>query len=258
MYDTPDGSFPSVTTILGIVGKPALVAWSANVEREMVIVESGKLYHDLQGVEEMNSVLWATTMADRLGKERAHQRALTKAGEIGKQVHALIEWTLKADLLVAAGPSPRVNAAAQIAFSAWMQWKTSVKLKPIAIEQKVWSKHHGFAGTLDLLALVNGRETVVDWKTGKAVYPEAHLQNAAYRSAMREMGLGDPAAGLIVRLPKVETDPGFEIIEAGKMPNGTKMSELELLEVFLNAKKLWDYIEIMDTYDKKQVETVSA
>jgi hypothetical protein len=116
---------------------------------------------------------------------------------------------------------------------AWEDWKKSVHLKPIAIEQVVYSPKYGYAGTLDLLAEVNGELAVLDWKTGKAVYSEAHLQNAAYRQAVREMGHGDPVKGYIVRLPKVETDPEFEVVEAE--PEGSSF------EVFLNTQKLWEW-----------------
>ena len=81
-----------------------------------------------------------------------------------------------------------------------------MKFKPLMVEFTVVSHKYGYAGTADLLAEVNGVLTLVDWKTGKSVYREAHLQNAAYRQAVREMGLGDPQQGLILRLPKSTED----------------------------------------------------
>jgi hypothetical protein len=84
---------------------------------------------------------------------------------------------------------------------------------------------------LDLLAKVNGKLAVIDWKTGKYVYNEAHLQNAAYRQAIREMGHGDPQEGWIVRLPKVVDDPKFEAVPAD--------AEAPALKVFLHTQQLW-------------------
>lgn len=249
-YETPDGErYPSVTTILGVIGKPALIQWSAKVERELVLETSANLYMDVHGTPEMSRMAWITTMTTRLGKERANQKALSKAGEIGSQIHALIEWELQMKMLTQPGPSPHVTDAAMWGFMAWQDWAKSVNLKPIAIEQTVWSRTHGYAGTLDLLAEVNGELTVLDWKSGKAVYPEAHLQNAAYRTAIREMGHGDPVKGIIVRVPKVVTDPNFEAVEAD--------SEAESMEVFLNAKKLWEWNQAKDTWKPKE-EMVAA
>jgi hypothetical protein len=56
-----------------------------------------------------------------------------------------------------------------------------VALEPLAIERTVYCEVCGYAGTLDLYARVSGVLTVLDWKSGKAIYPEAFLQNVAYR-----------------------------------------------------------------------------
>jgi hypothetical protein len=66
-------------------------------------------------------------------------------------------------------------------------------------------------GTLDLYARVKGVLTVLDWKTGKAIYPEAFLQNVAYRHAAQRLGMRS-AQGLIVRLPKLLDDPAWEVM----------------------------------------------
>ena len=232
-YDIDGKLYPSVTTILGVIGKPQLINWAAKVEREMVLKVSADLYEDAGHGMKMGRSNWLIMMEQRIGREKAHSKELAKAGEIGSQVHALIEWTLKASMMYEAGPSPRISDKAQWAFMAWQDWRKSVNLKPLLIEQVVYSTKHKYAGTLDLFALVNDVPTVIDWKTGKSVYGEAHLQNAAYRRALREMGHGDPKAGLIVRLPKVETDPEFEVIDA--------KSERAEFPRFLDAMRLWKW-----------------
>jgi hypothetical protein len=90
---------------------------------------------------------------------------------------------------------------------------------------------------LDAIAIVNNRRMVVDFKTGKAVYPEAHLQNAAYQAAALEMGLGPIDGGLIVRLPKHEADPTFEVVEVAPVDT--------LLPKFLAAYTLWQFLQEM-------------
>lgn len=241
----PDVELPSVTTVLSVISKPALLNWYAKVEREMVLKCSADLYEDCPSNTRMSRTGWITTMQSRLTNEKAAARELAKAAEIGSQVHKLIEWNLKAQLCYEAGPSPAVSGRAMWAFMAWQDWAKSVHLKPIFVEQVIYSRTHGYAGTMDLLADVNGKLTVLDWKTGKAVYPEAHLQNAAYRAALREMGHGDPVQGMIVRLPKVETDPEFEVVEAAP--------ENECLTVFMNALHLWTWTQKMEAErDQKQ------
>src|SRR5262249_57459437 len=74
-----------------------------------------------------------------------------------------------------------------------------------------------------------GVRTVVEWKSGKAIYPEAFLQNVAYRHAAARLGL--PAEqGLIVRLPKLLDDPAWEVMPVPE--------ELQI-EDFQAALALW-------------------
>lgn len=226
--------YPSVTHILGCIGKPALVTWAANEERKLVCEAAADLYEEWvrQVVPPtMPRASYVASLLAKLGQTRAHQRQLAKAGEIGSQTHKLIEWTLRTALGATAGPKPSVSDAALWGFMAFEDWAKSVKLKPVLIEQTVYSDTHQYAGTMDLLARVNGVLTLVDFKTGKAIYPEALLQNVAYQVAMIEMGYVSPSAGLIVRLPKVETDPAFGV--APVPPVDT------LLPVLLAVRQLW-------------------
>jgi len=114
---------------------------------------------------------------------------------------------------------------------AFEDWAKSVHLKPLAIEQVVFSMRHEYAGTLDLLAEIDGTPTVIDFKTGKSIYAESHLQNVAYRVALAEMGQARAPHGLIVRLPKTDTDPAFETQSVPPVP--------ELFPAFVAALKLW-------------------
>ena len=231
-YKLEDGTrLPSVTTILQSVGKPQLIAWAAKEERTMVIAEAGKLHGELQ--KPVSPLAFAGMLESRLGVEKAHSKILTKAGDIGTEIHKLVDWTLRSQLVSGVGPRPTVSDTANIAFGAFEKWMGEVKLKPILIEQKIWSTTYGYAGTMDLFAEVNGELALVDFKSGKAVYGEAHLQVAAYMHALREMGHGEPAKGYIVRLPKNVADPQAEMVEADPF--------LDSFSTFLAVKRLWEW-----------------
>lgn len=250
-YQVEDDTYPSVTNILGCVGKPALIAWAANTERAMVSEAAADLYLDLCTIPTpMPRAAYLTTLQARLGKFKAHQKELAKAGEVGSQAHALIEWTLRQQLGQDPGPEPHVTDKAQWAFMAFQDWSRSVGLKPLFIEQTVFSRTHGYAGTMDLLADVNGVVTLCDWKTGKQVYGEALLQNVAYQVALGEMGHTVPAAGLIVRLPKVDTDPAFEVVPVPPVA--------ELFPVFLAVKELWKWSYQQDAAYRARREAAVA
>lgn len=262
-YDIPDDTgatvrMPSVTTILSAINKPALVPWAAKEERLAVMEASADLHAECAR-QQFPRAMYLLALEQRLGRTKAHVKALAKASEIGTQAHAKIEWTLRQQLGTAIGAAPAVVPAAQIAFEAFAVWARTVRLQPQLIEQTVYSRTHVFAGTMDLLATLNsgalltllerqgpvtatladwlrGRAVVcalIDFKTGRGIYPESFLQSCAYQRALAEMGHGRVDGGLIVRLPKVATDPGFEV---AVVPPAR-----ELFPTFLAARQLWQW-----------------
>ena len=233
-YEIDGELLPSVTHILTAIAKPALIPWAANQERAAVSEAAADLYAQWAARPmrpQLTRAAYVATLLATLGTVKAHQKTLVAAGDIGTETHKLIEWTMREAIGADAGPKPVVSAPAQWAFRTFESWAKSVNLKPVLIEQTVYSKVHGFAGTMDILARVNGVLTLVDIKTGKAIYPEARLQSAAYSAALQEMGYLAPAAALIVRVPKVTTDPAFEVQAVPPVA--------ELLPVFLAVKALW-------------------
>lgn len=236
VYEVDGVAYPSVTTILGVIGKPALIKWAENTTKAAVMGAAADLYVDLTKIGPLTRAGFVTSLESRLGKQRQTEREMQKAAEIGSQAHALIEWTLRRQLGQAVGPRPATTGPAEWAFMACEDWMKAVNLEPVHIEQTVWSETYGYAGTLDLVCRIDtpdGRRTVLlDWKTGKSVYHEAFLQNAAYQYAMEEMGHGLPdGGGLIVRLPKHDSDPEFEVVP---VPPAAP-----LFETFKAAIALW-------------------
>jgi genome maintenance exonuclease 1 len=233
-YEVDGELFPSVTHILTAINKPALVPWAARQERQAVSEAAAALYGELAAAGSRYPASWfASALAAKLGTVKAHQRTLEREGDIGGQAHRAIEWLLRTALGAAAGPKPAISAPALIAVQAFKAWALRVSLKPVLVERIVYSKKHRYAGTLDLLARVEGRLTMIDFKTGKAVYDEAHLQAAAYAAALEEMGYREPAASLIVRLPKVAGDPPVEVVPVPP--------RAALLPVFLATRQLWEW-----------------
>lgn len=207
---------PSVTTILGALAKPALIGWAAKQERLMVAAYAGHLYQQLTQVleEPLSPEKFKEVLEGDLGKG-AHRQILEEAASIGTEVHNRIEWEFKGELGKdrPVEPPPLTTPEAKHSYGLWVEWRKSVQLRVVATEKAIFSFIFGFGGTLDTLAYVTleGVEylVVIDYKTGKAIYPESWLQNIAYRMALREEGL-DATRGIIVRLPKYRNDPEFE------------------------------------------------
>lgn len=244
-YTTVDGDMlPRVSTIIQVLSKPALVNWAANTERELCLEAAANLYEDVASTPKMSRMAYLTTLLGRLGKQKAHQKLVAQALDIGSQVHKKIEWELRRALDQKVGPEPALLDAALWAYMAYEDWANSVALKPVEIEQTVYHPQEGYAGTLDLIAEVSGERCLVDFKTGKAIYPEARMQTAAYREAFNAMGHGRLEKVVIVRLPKVQTDPKAEIAEVVDLDAH--------YAAFLHAKKLWEWQQKYDTYKPKK------
>jgi hypothetical protein len=280
-YDITDAAgqtqrYPSVTTILGAINKPALVGWAAKEERTLVTEAAAALYADTQRLATpLPSPAYLLALEQRLGQTKAHVKALQQAADIGTQAHHAIEHALRAQLGVAVGPAPVLPDAALWAFMAFEDFAKDVALTPLAVEQVVYSHTHQYAGTLDLVADLDAQallrrlerqgpvetalgdwlrrqgavRAVVDFKTGKAIYAEAFMQTVAYERALAEMGHGRVDGirvdgGLIVRLPKLTTDPDFEVAVAPPAR--------ALFGTFLAVRQLWDW-----TYAQEQAYQVT-
>lgn len=237
-YKIDGESLPSVTAILGAVNKPALVNWAAKTEREMVYAAIRALISD----PDVKRANFMPSLEIAVGREKAHSKELAKALTIGSEAHGLIEWHLRRELKEVVGPEPKISEKALWAFMVYEEWRKAANLSVSLVEQVVYSKRYGYAGTLDLGGQIdheNERLFIVgDFKTGKAIYKESHLQVAAYAHALVEMGYADTMpAGCIVRLPKVESDPEPEVL----VIPAERMKALH--KVFLSVLDLWKWMD---------------
>lgn len=80
---------------------------------------------------------------------------------------------------------------------SFYQWHKDFKPKDIQAEQTVASLEFKFAGTLDLACRIDGKLTIIDFKTGAAIYFSHFLQLAAYKKAYEEM-YGEKVEGLYI------------------------------------------------------------
>jgi hypothetical protein len=241
-YDTPEGDMPRVTAVLKCagLGTEGLIKWSANSERAAVLEAVGELLITAPGQFTVSAV------ENRLGKARAHQRLLAKAGDIGAEIHGRIQWHLQRELGLKVGPEPSLSSPAAIGFSSWRAWWVGAKRKPVRIEQPVWDPEWGYAGTIDLLseALPGCPDTPAgsllldDWKSSTGIYDTHHMQMAAYLRAANRWAVVVP--GRLVHIPKT-AGGSLEVVphELGHLYDGRTLSLDELLAGFKAALTLW-------------------
>lgn len=154
------------------------------------------------------------------------------------------------------------------AVNAFLNFKKQHEIIPHQIETKVISKKHNYAGTIDVLAEVDGKLGVLDIKTSFAIYRDYGIQAAAYVEALREQPSMPFLTRWILRIDqarpcirgcgaKMREKGGNQKIRTLKGRPSTcehvwgdslgdiEMRELDYLEhdtrAFLAAKTLWEW-----------------
>ena len=175
VYKLKDGTrVPSVTTILGILAKPALIDWA-----------------------------W------RCGCEGIDYKAVRdQAGDIGKLAHYLIMCHLKNQKPDTSEYSIQDINKAETCLIKYWDWEKETPIEPVIVEEALVSEKYGFGGTIDCLAKLNDELILIDHKTGKGIWPEMFYQLAAYRALLEEYGYYITSAR-ILRIGKNENE-GFE------------------------------------------------
>lgn len=98
----------------------------------------------------------------------------------GVAVHSAIEKILKGEKYIA---DQKIAPSLQ-AFEKWRKAQGVKITNPTGdIEAKVYDFENGYAGTIDMVAEVQGKRGVVDLKTGNGMRDEYSLQTAAYLNA---------------------------------------------------------------------------
>ncbi len=153
-YNKAGTLLPGVTTILGVLNKPALVPWANNL--------------GLAGIN-----------------VREYVDALALIGTIG---HEMICAHNRGVPFQSNGHPAELIDKAENCFLSYLAWEKQHKVEPILCESQLTSERYGFGGTVDMYAKVDGVDTIVDYKTGKSIYPEHIYQVAAYRQLLEENG----------------------------------------------------------------------
>jgi hypothetical protein len=103
---------------------------------------------------------------------------LARKREIGEAVHAAIELDVQDRL-----DEDSIHEDVAPYFDGWRRFMREKQPKIIACELRVYHTTYRYAGTLDLLAEVDGELTVIDTKSTAAMSPVTALQTAAYTEA---------------------------------------------------------------------------
>lgn len=176
-----DLRFWSITTIIGVLDKPALLYWAAEQTAEAAVSIAATLAGRIQEDGRENVVKW---LRDARFRQVRGQRTAT---DLGIAVHALLEEYALTGVLPEGDEETRPFLEQ---FDRWAQkWQPKYK----AAELTVYSPTYGYAGTADGIMEIGGMTVNFDYKTSRksfdnkgkpsTPYPEVGLQIAAARYA---------------------------------------------------------------------------
>lgn len=205
-YEENGVQYPSVTTITGMLDKPALLQWASNCAVEY-INDNIDIVKDPIDVHAGEDVLNQA--------KKAYCTKRDSAATSGTICHKAIE------IYIQDGKTPEVeemlsdDESASTGFDAFIEWEETNHVKWLETECKVVSVLFGYAGRFDAIAEVNGIRYLIDFKTSKGIYDEMKYQLCAYRQAYNqqlEEGQEPIEKLAILHLDKITGEPGFKPI----------------------------------------------
>lgn len=237
---------PSVTTILEVLSKPALVPWAKkvaleNVKRELIEFGSSGDYPinlDTLKLEKK----WIEDIILRASK-RPTQLA-EAAADLGTRAHQVIHEMLsgKKPLNISCVKGTDLERPIQ----GFLDWYATADFKITGSETRLYSERLGVAGSMDGLGIrkIGGGLVVLDWKTSKAIYNDYAYQVGGYTICVEELTGKEVEEAWIIRFPKYNDDPiPFEAKQVKNLTAAKRGFEL-CRELFTNRK-----LKLMDAYE---------
>lgn len=150
--DSKGNRVPGVTTVTGVLDKPALL-W------------------------------WAWDLGTRSIDYRKHRDALADVGTLAHEMILAFFLGLEVDFYEF---SPWVVDRAKISFGKFEELIKKHKLKPQHVEWEIISDRLKYGGRIDFHGLCDDVPTIIDFKTGKRIYDDYFFQLGGYGLLLAE------------------------------------------------------------------------
>jgi len=127
--------------------------------------------------------------ANRLGLLSIEARGFVDdKASIGKLAHAFVLAEFKSEQPNTEDYTAKQIELAKNCLSSYREWKEKRKVEPILIEKELVSEEFKYGGTPDFFGKIDEVLTLMDYKTGKGIYPEYIIQVSAYHNLIKEKG----------------------------------------------------------------------
>ena len=201
------------TSVLGIINKPFLVQWAADLAAVSALMSNKHFpeildeYTEAKKIE--GSYQRAKAMKDLDKKypefkiaRTAHKVKKEKAADWGTIVHKAIEvWIAtrsepsKVDIK---GTIEKVLPEHHIAIQHFIDWATEKNVQFFESEKGIYSESWWVGGIVDFVCKIDGKLYVGDIKTSGDIYESYWLQTSAYAKMMMEMGVYEHFDGMVI------------------------------------------------------------
>jgi hypothetical protein len=232
-----EGPRPSVTTILEVLSKPALVYWKGQEVARAIYRDSKAFFGQAWDVGEDQAIKWAMGKADE-------QR--DRAAKLGSSIHLLADMQSRATETLSKGF--QVSDEEKPYLRAWEAFTAFLEAQGASIvssEHAVWGE--GYAGTYDLMVQwpdethSAGLMWLIDIKTSKGIYPEYALQLAAYGNAKGIILPNDPK---LYPMPKIDR---YAVLHL--RPDAYPQDGYKLIEYPVTEREYFSFISALDLYE---------
>jgi len=181
-----------VTSIIGVINKPALMYWAVNkaVDQMKYDFKPGIAYDEVQIDNFLSNA------------KGAHRKFSKDAANIGSMVHDWISNYIFALANNTVLPAQPVNEKARQSIRAFMDFTEKHNVEITSSERKIYSIEKDYCGTLDGEGIIDGKKCIIDFKTSSAIYDEYFIQVVAYMKAREEETGSKYDGAVIIRVDK--------------------------------------------------------
>ena len=188
---------PSVTGVLAMKAKPALIGWAAKESLSVV----RRLLGEYQSRFGEHTVIQPQYVEEWLANAEANWRDESDACTIGTVAHrfAYEELRYRAGLTpnkprfpIEANPvlmpdfTPAMLEAANNSALQILRLFDEHHIQPMLMERPLWSPTEGYCGTPDGIGMFDGELAIWDYKTSRKIYAEYWAQLAALQNMFEE------------------------------------------------------------------------
>lgn len=228
--------FPSITNVIGVMSGD-FSGWAKYMMQKYI-------FHNLNSGAPLTQIVKNAVGSN----DRYTQYACDK----GSEVHQAAE-----DYILMGKEEHNFQYDGEKYYDSFLRFIEDFKPKFLSIETTVYgetSKGHGYAGTIDFIAEINGKVYAGDWKTSKTLHSEVGIQLAAGMKAKQVVSDdGDSLEDMI----HIDGAIGVHLTE-----NGYSVAKIEDIEecweTFESLRDAWNWKAFGGNLKKDQLNFINS